>query len=284
MIDEGSFEKGRLQLEIFLNREIIFTAAHQERIVQQLYEHYTKPQSGLAQSVSKDRVRNLLRKKANLVILRKDIPELIGHGTHQAVIALDNGLVAKLPHRDTNWQQDDVFSLCGSYCFTDTTQKELLKLGLQVPMMQLYQIHHTSDGITISSEVIHYNWGDQMRKWLNEEEVHINQEPNVCLTIDLRENGKFRVVDYNLHLAKSLANGDQLIRDYTAGCEVLRNLARDGYYDHPPSNTLYFEYEPHKMDTAEEAIEKVFLLQIPVDKNEPGKLVVGDIDHIYLFR
>jgi hypothetical protein len=38
---------------------------------------------------------------------------------------------------------------------------------------------------------------------------------------------------------------------------------------------------PHDTDySPETAVRKMFLLQLPTNKNEPGKLVVGDFDHV----
>jgi hypothetical protein len=52
---------------------------------------------------------------------------------------------------------------------------------------------------------------------------------------------------------------------------------------------LYFNYDSHKQNplvrqATQKAIRGMFFLQVPINPTEPGKLVVGDIDQVYVFH
>lgn len=100
-----------------------------------------------------------------------------------------------------------------------------------------------------------------------------------------RESGKYTVVEYNEEQARKLPNGASIVNDFQDKFSVLlgmyRNFEQDKQMDR---GKPFLTYEPHKLETAEEAISKMFLLQVPTDKREEGRLVVGDIDHVYIFK
>ncbi len=297
MLTEADFELGRRELEALLNREVSETASQQDETVGFWHEKAKSDGFMLGGVDSENLIPKLVREwlinNKKLLYLRTSISEIVGKGTHQAVIELGNRLVAKVPHRRTDWDNDDTFSIDGGYLFTKMTQDELVGLGFDVPPIKFYRITHNPEGVVVSSDVAHENWGDQYRddsvNWGERRRISMYKCPDVCITSDLRENGRYKIVEYDEETARKSANGEVLIEQFNADFELLMDhLPTEGAYERA-NETLRLDkpelqYEPHKLKTPEEAIRKMFLLQVPMNENEEGKLVVGDIDHVYFYR
>lgn len=106
------------------------------------------------------------------------------------------------------------------------------------------------------------------------------------ITEDLRDSGRFDVVDYDEEIAKSLVNGNQLVRDFNAAFEYLMQhyVGEENVDNVDNAKEPSLKRKPHGPDfSGETAIKNMFLLQVPVDRKEGGRLVIGDVDHVCMF-
>jgi len=140
----------------------------------------------------------------------------------------------------------------------------------------------------VSSDVYNSRCRDAV-KLVNGEIKPQFPSPNVCITTDIRASKRFRVSDYDETIVKDLVNGDDVMRWFGSAYALLMgyyescNLG-NGFENLDPDRGPYLQRKPHGSDfSVETAIRKMFLLQIPVDKKEEGRLVVGDIDHVVMF-
>ncbi len=138
---------------------------------------------------------------------------------------------------------------------------------------------------------------------------------------DLREGGKYAVVDYDEKIARTLSNGEQLIEQYVSAFKQLLQFEsnavsrilradctlngtavayRTGKFDWAIEDKLtgitldpnliketpyepcgpYFTYDYHSGDRkAKTAMQRMFLLQVPLNKQGDGRLLAADLDH-----
>jgi hypothetical protein len=281
MVAVVDFEQGRKELEAFLNGEISATQNLQDKFVQRIHEEVKLRESFMESSYKKttsEETRENLRDNDQLIFVRKTSPEIIGLGTHQLVIDVGSGLVAKLPYKGDR--------IKGYWPFLKEAREELVRLGFSTPDIHYLRVCHGSEGIVTSSEVVHDNRRNAFKPIDEEIDVVFTIEnwPNAIITTDLREGGKYKVVDYTEEMVQSLVNRTEISDKFNLSYRVLGNLR--SWYDETPKidDRPFFGYEPHLVKTSEEAIKKMFLIQVPTDEREEGKLVIGDIDHIYLFR
>lgn len=86
------------------------------------------------------------------------------------------------------------------------------------------------------------------------------------LTPDLRENGKYVVIDYNQDMAKRLINGDALVQEFDQRTAELLQFYQNYCEDRElTSGRIYVMFDPRKenpnpKNAAQRAIEKMFLL------------------------
>ncbi len=99
----------------------------------------------------------------------------------------------------------------------------------------------------------------------------------------LRENGRYQALDFEEELAKGLVNGNELIEQYQKQFDKLMAFYNKERIYLKPDCEPFIVHNPHSDNIPEEAIKRMFLLQVPIDKKEVGMLVIGDLDHIKVF-
>lgn len=229
------------------------------------------------------------------IVLSNTKEYFVAKGSHQAVINLGNGIVAKFGI-DNNFSSEEYTSVGFNFPLLNETCNTLIECGFDIQERGFLRAYWKDKKIEVVSNVNH----DTSRKMIGREnrafkiyrkkDVYIRPKqisnlPNAFITLDLRENGLYNPVDFNEEIARSLSNGEELIKQYKESFDKLSIYALKGNEGHfKPKNGPYLTYHSHKNPSPEEAIRKMFLLQIPVDKKLPGKLVLGDLDHVYIFK
>lgn len=172
-------------------------------------------------------------------------------------------------------------NLSRRYQYISETRKELEKQGFNVPPLELYRFYWDGDKIFVSSDVKSISQKDDRETYSKS----FPKFPNICITIDLKEDRRFKVVDYEESIARSLINGDELIKQFNRDSERLFSYWKNyrSWCEDKKISGPYLLNDNHAIPGQEEAIRKMFLLQVPVERKEPGKLVLGDLDHVYIF-
>lgn len=320
MITTEKIDCARQKLEAILNGEVYATEYYRmyeirRLIVEQTLENETnfyKPKKCSLKKRLLRRKRKELQKRHDPMYVRTRANFVVGMGTRQIVIDLGSGIVAKIRYTIKN---DRLVSVDRSYPYMKETIETLVSLGMEVPEMWFYHTCWEHNKVIVSSDVYHSSYLSGSRYALSQStdptlnkrkdlvEYSLNEiklmekSPNICLTADLRENGRYAVVDYNKEQARILPNYRLIADSFKEILSKLLDVYKKGF---PRMEQLkdcmeqFLIIDPHDFDrdangeyieeTPEETIRKMFLLQIPVNTNEEGKLVVGDIDHIYAFR
>ncbi len=312
-MNQEQLESGRKELEALLNSETSATEMHRTKVIESWYRDIIfdriivvrkgkvthQPTRKKPRKVTYQSIRKNLQKARRLIYVRAHEPHIIGKGTHQLVIDVGNGLVAKVTY-EGKWvfyEDDTEIIPVGrtSFSYMRETRDALLEMGLDVPPMNFYRIDWSGKGVVDSPDAHHSSYGVLERRlrtpeeewlaWFTQKISEEGRPPNVYLTLDLRENGRYRVAEYDEEQAKRLPNGNLIVRDFEKQFSVLLGLYQNFEQDEQMNcGKPFLMYEPHKENTPEEAIRKMFLLQVPVDDKENGKLAVGDIDHVYVFK
>lgn len=291
------FEQGRMHLEQTLNGEI----PNAQEVVRETVRFWVEevPEELRRRLSSKEvsysdlaQAERNLKEDGTLIYVRNTPPWLVGRGEHQVVIDVGNGLVAKLPannypipklglHITTTFPG---YAHVGfgktNYRFMQETIDNLRKLGYEIHDGQFYHGHWVGiDRICVTPKVRH----DTFRKRTKSE----IPPPNIFITADLREGDKYKVIEYDDEQARQLPNGSVLVDIFKAGhSDFMQRFVPStvGISEGVPGKIPpYLLRKPHGPDCSPEtAIRKMFLLQIPVNKGEEGKLVIGDLDHVLL--
>ncbi|MDD9952726.1 MAG: hypothetical protein OXR66_00145 [Candidatus Woesearchaeota archaeon] len=236
--------------------------------------------------LKRDQVERLLKEDGSMIYIRKDAPYFISHGAHQATLDLGGGIVAKGSINGKNTaravaQQHSSVLPFGRFKFlymketTDILQEEFSN----VLTPTFARILWSRDGIRVKERCehdIHRNSSHPERDML----------PTVYFTKDLREDGTYTVHEYGEEVLDGLPNKLALkgkfstMRDQLFGWVIPSGTSYSELSnDHP-----HLQARPHGFDyDPETAIQKMFLLQVP-EKGGNGKLVLGDYDHVTLFR
>ncbi len=274
--------EGLQKLKTILNEEFTATEGYRQEVINSIYDLIVSGKLITPipkEKITLNKIRKLEEEDGGLVYIRSNHPSIVGKGEHQLVIGLGNNLVAKVTHKGEN----DIFAIGRkSYRFMKETKDVLSEIGIETPEMAFYRFYLKSLNLKVNSKV----WNDSRRQMYLDERAswELPQNvPNICITPDLREGGRYDVVGYSEEIAKRLINRDFIISQFKGLSKKLGQVALE---DPNTSQKPTLEYELHQIRSASfgTAISRMFLLQVPLDKKEEGRLVVGDIDHIYVYH
>jgi len=309
MVTDVEFEQGRNELEALLNREVSATEDVRNYEIQCWIEGVKEEEKQFSsdeeiEEIFKDYTPEVvefrLKEEPVFIYVRTDQDYFIGKGTHQAVLDLKNGLVAKGPSdrgKPTIWSVMKKYPTIlpfgyGRYGFTKETVDHLKATfggtDIVVPEISFYRVgwNKEKNRVVVSPNVYNAHFRDLGKLLVGEIEPEF-PSPNVCVTTDLRESGRFRVLDYDEKVTRNLTNGDEIVKQFDSAYVFLMEHY-DGDRDAEnldPSRGPYLARKPHGPDfSADTAIRNMFLLQVPIDREENGRLVIGDIDHVCLFQ
>ena len=297
-----AIEQGRKRLEEILNREIPLTDKYRRKIINDYYQndlHFKKEYSP-EMDVSWEKNEKELKRQGRLVCVRLIAPEIVGRGDHQITIDIGEGLVAKMRYEIFLSNNERTVSVARKPLgMMNETRQELVDHGIDVPPMQFLNLRWRYNKVALAYKVEHSSWGDSERrleefrktKKIKFRRIPQKYSPKVCITTDLRENGRYFVVDYDPEIAQQLVNGSALVDEFNTKAGFLFDCYNQYIRDleHLEDGKLYLQYDPHKQNpharqAPQKAIKGMFFLQVPIDATQPGKLVVGDIDQVYVFR
>jgi hypothetical protein len=193
--------------------------------------------------------------RGELIFFRREHPQLIGRGSYQVIFDLGLGFVAKMGYESGEEFHDlpEYDMLITSY--VPSSVDRMRDMGFPVPPAAFVRV----------------GWVGGTPGTVSDPEILAN---TVCITTDLRSGSRYFVKEYDPSIAETLPNGTELIDKKEHFSERLRAL------DHHAS--LHVTFNRHLLGTLEEAIDKAFLLQVPRQNGLPGKLVMGDFDHIFI--
>ncbi len=287
MAIQDNVEVGRKSLESILNVEAGATKEYRNEQISWNASTFYFDDNEVTQKKF-EWMEERLKKYDRLLYIRADSSDVIGRGTNQLVVDVGNGLVAKMCYeiyRDSNIIEVGRYTCL----FMEETRKTLVEIGMEVPEICFYRVHWDGDQIVVSSDVKHRSWAEEERispfvaiedfpKPGSPEEEKL---PNAYITADLREGGRFSVIDYEDGQARKLPNGPLLISAFESSVlkllELYQNLVNDEKME---SGKPFLSFSRHKEHTPEEAVRRMFFLQVPVNPEDEGKLVIGDIDHV----
>ncbi len=296
MIADADFEQGMKELEALLNREISATQNIRDEAIQRDYEEVIAGKISLTPeqlaTFTPEDSEKRLKKLDRLLYFRIDQPCVVGRGTNQLALDVQNGLIAKIGVSSIG-RVVEVGR--GLYQHMQETVTTLRELGFDVPEIRYARIRWEGNKVSVNSDVEHGLYGEmsrggETRKLVRKRPYNI---PNVTFTVDLREGGKYEVVEFDREVATGLPNGASLIEQFAESSDKLVKLY-DKYYHallasvesgEKLASGPFLHYSPHREGgEAEDAVRKMFFLQVPTTDGEEGKLVIGDIDHVYLFK
>jgi hypothetical protein len=328
-INPQTLEAARKRLEDILNSEISATEeVRRKDVVHNLFKHDIdweqrydwKTRDLSAEDFEKN--KELMKSYGELVYVRTTEPYLVAIGTHQVVLNVGSGLVAKSriyvpgstsedawefaesktgidrgriissPYRNEYLEKCTCFALGNpnspwrKFQFFPETIGILKQEGFDIPPIELYRYFWSGNKIVVSPDITITSWKDFHH---NRSKYDSSKFPNVCITPDLREQGRYQVVDYDEATAKNLVNGNGLAEQFKAGFDKLigfrESYRKKGLNEFRGKTTgPYLINDGHSINDPETAIRRMFLLQVPNDKTKPGKLVIGDLDHVNIFR
>ncbi len=303
MIDAKSLEQAKERLEEIINAERIATEDVKRKYIKEWYENIlwkrNVPQETLdffsKTDLSDSTVRKYLLSDTRLLFVRETCPLLIARGSHQIILDLSEGLVVKVSYRDLD--RNGTFTII-SDGFMQETRDILSSEGIPVQEVYACRIHwenNSTEEKIIISDGKDSSYGGLLRgryhlpyKLFNQlREKQLVHLSNGYITSDLREEGRYQVIDYSDEIARTLINYDEIKKQYDVIYEKLMQFANNTKEDENNflSGKIYLIRSGHGFkDGPENAIKKMFLLQIPVDLSREGKIVMGDLDHVRVFR
>lgn len=183
--------------------------------------------------------------------MRKDAPEIFSSGTGQIVMSLDDMFVAKFIPAASDGSHYVIRS--GYYPGVLESHFALADLGFPV-------VEHYYVGVVRN--------GDKFRIG--------GDKPHFAICRDLRESGKYIVQEAYARILNRLANGPQLRKELKKSLEKLDRVRKGrvkGFYarvnDHATN------------DNPRNALLHMFFVQID-PKTNTGKLIIGDLDHVFV--
>lgn len=296
MISDTDFEQGMKELEALLNREIPATQELRDESIQRDYEEVLSGKISLTPeqlaAFTPEDSEKRLKKLDRLLYFRIDQPSVIGRGTNQLALNVQNGLIAKI---GVNSIGRVVEVGRGLYQHMQETVTTLQELGFEVPEVRYARVRWEGNRVSVNSDVEHGLYGEMSRGGETRELIRKRPYniPNVTFIGDLRENGKYDVVEFDPEVAAKLPNGASLVEQFEESSDRLVKLY-EGYYHALLASVEsgeqlapgpFLHYSPHREGgEAKDAVRKMFFLQVPTSDGEEGKLVIGDIDHVYVFK
>lgn len=191
----------------------------------------------------------------SIIFLPKDMPEIINNGNTQAVIKLNNEYVAKVP----------IITFSNYYMVSEypkvitDSMKTWRELGFDVPQHIFYYMN-TNEKIQLSEQYI--------TKYDN---------PRVAITKDFTKNGHM-LKTYDNNIINNLGNADQIMREFEEGFHRIKHI-----YKNPDEYLIQPTGHLDDDGSINTAITHLFLVQINKKTNK-GKLVLGDLDHLFLYK
>ena len=242
---EDQFEKAKRTLEGILNREWNLRDPALEE-----YRQHVMEKMGFCGEV----LDEFIAMHHFTYFLKRNAPEVRTLGTRQIILDIGNGYVGKTKLRVVT---PNYYILMGSpyYPDLDQTIKTLAELGFDVPEHHCIEIKNQNGKIVVEDSGFGF-----------------------VITRDLTENGRYRVEDVKNEHFETLLNGEELRQQLTDAQKTLREI-----YD--GKNPRYrMEVNAHAtVKGPQEAIRHMFFTQIDPITNR-GKLVLGDLDHVILYR
>ncbi len=326
-MDKLLLKQSRQELEILLNKEVPITQNLRNDDIKsfQISNPELARENKPITAEDLEKTEAEIKGYGGLIYIRTTEPYFIAEGTHQAVLAVGNGLVAKvgmsnptsiteaarkfasiesrLSSTERVWrsfshfsdERDEIYDKAYQQKIKESIYLEiglktfqyfpetlgiLEEYGLKVVPFLLYRLSWNGDKIIVSPDVFTspYNTPHEIK------EDNREKFPNIYLTPDLREGGKFQVVEYDENITKTVINGDELRTQFEDSFHKLLSFESNSKTGNGGIGP-YFSFDDHIGDhTATGAIKRMFLLQVPMDKSEKGKLVVGDLDHAHVWR
>ncbi|MBU1976954.1 MAG: hypothetical protein KKA62_03315 [Nanoarchaeota archaeon] len=295
MISDVDFEQGMKELEALLNREISATQNIRDEAIQKDYEEVLAGQISLTPeqlaTFTPEDSEKRLKELDRLLYFRIDQPSVIGRGTNQLALDVQNGLIAKIGVSSIG-RVVEVGR--GLYQHMQETVTTLRELGFEVPEVRYARVRWEGNRVSVNPDVEHGLYGEMSRGGETRKLVKRPYNlPNVTFTVDLRENGRYDVVEFDPKVATKLPNSVSLVEQFAESSDKLVKLY-DGYYPALLASVEsgeqlapgpFLHYSPHREGgEAKDAVRKMFFLQVPTTDGEKGKLVIGDIDHVYVFK
>ncbi|HLD43404.1 MAG TPA: hypothetical protein VJB08_05470 [Candidatus Nanoarchaeia archaeon] len=191
----------------------------------------------------------------NPYYFRKEAPEFRTRGTNQMILGLDQGYVGKTRLYIETSNHYVLYAIRIYEPDLGKTLEILEGLGFDVPEHHYVGIEHKDGNFKVED-------GDF----------------GFVIAHDLTENGKYRVEDVEGKHFETLSNGAELRQQLIDASRILQEI-----YD--KKNPLYAgEVNGHVTDEGpQEAFRHMFFTQIDSTANT-GKLVLGDLDHVILYR
>jgi hypothetical protein len=241
------FKQAKNALEIILDREWKLRGDAPNEYFEQLRNRYPDD--------SDEELRQLMSVSGDRYFLRKEIPELITRGNHQVVLSLGYGYIGKTRIKGETSAHYVHTSLFVYGPQVVETIDILRELGFNVPE------HHYVEIEQISEE---FKVGDCGLSFV--------------IARDLTEDGRYRVENVKDEHFETLSNGPELRRQLNYASRTLQEI-----YDN--KNPLYaMDINDHVTDEGpQEAFKHMFFTQTDPNTNT-GKLILGDLDHVILYR
>jgi hypothetical protein len=218
-----------------------------EKVKSNYFEEY--------KSVDKNTSYDDYKKDKDIIYLKKDIPELINQGDTQAILQLDKEYVAKFPiikfsgHNMLHYYPNAI---------TDSV-KIWPELGFVVPEHRFYYV----------------NVADKI--YTTEEKHKRFDSPRAGLTVNLAQDDK-KIVTYSEDAIKGLSNHAHLKEEFEYGVALIKNIENN-----PKDYALMPHGHIDEYGSIDKAIRHMFLVQIDSKTND-GKLILGDIDHLFIYK
>jgi len=242
---ENDYENAKGRLEFILNREWALRGNAPE-------EFFTKLKNRHPEDT--DELINELITVIGYYFLRKNMPEIVGRGSNQIVISLGNGYIGKTRPLGMKTTDHYVVSI-------DPYEPSLLdsvfvlrELGFDVPEHNYVNIKKTNGSFKVP-----------------------DQGCSFVIAHDLTEGGKYLVEDVNRRHF-SLSNGQEIREQLKKYTRTLMAIFEGNHHSYKA------EVNPHlPFERPLKAIYKMFFVQIDTVANT-GKLVLGDLDHVILYK
>lgn len=242
----GQFESAKRELEGILNREWKLRGPAPDEYRSQLRQRY--PEDTEAEI-------DEMMAGGESYFFRKNAPELRTQGTHQIILGLGRDYVGKTRLKG---ETSGYYILDTSFVYEPILGESLRileELGFDVPEHHYVGIENEDGNFKVKDGGFEF-----------------------VIARDLTENGSYRVEDVQDEHFETLSNGAELRQQLIDASRTLQEI-------HDKKHPLYaMEINDHVTNEGpKEAFRHMFFTQIDPNTNT-GKLVLGDLDHVILYR
>jgi len=191
-----------------------------------------------------------------ILYLSNNMTEVIAGGDTQKLLRLDENNIAKIPvikfpnHFLMNNYEGDI----------ERSVEIWRELGFNVPEHIFYYV----------------NFEDKIR--VDKTKKNSGDKPRLAITPDLSENNKYSITTYHPSIAMKLANAGHIINEYQEGFQKIKDIEAN-----PTTYQLEAFGHVDMNGSKDKAIRHMFLVQID-KKNKTGKLYLGDVDHLLIYK